>query len=246
MIWALLAVKSPDNAMGRLAPVLSPEQRRTLGELLYQEMLDKLLRARGFDGVVVVSSDRGVLDAARRAGASVLEESLQQGHSSSADWAAARLQAEGARAVVTLPIDVPLAAVPEIEQLARACSRGESRSVVIVPSQDGAGTNGLGRTPPGVIKSRFGPGSFAAHAEQARACGARLEVLRPPGLVFDLDTPDDLREFLGRSAGGTIRDFLDRIGAAEAAAGRQEFQPAEASEDGAAGPAGAEPEAAAP
>ena len=168
--------------------------------------------------MAVVSSDRGTLDAARQAGTTVLEESRQQTHSASADWAAARLEAGGARAVVSLPIDVPLVEVSEIEQLARACSRDESPVVVLVPSADGTGTNGLGRTPPGIIESRFGPGSFSAHAEQAHANGARLEVLRPPGLVFDLDTPDDLREFLTRSGGGPISDFLDRIGADEAAA----------------------------
>ena len=219
MIWALLPVKSPDNAMERLAPMLSAEQRRTLVDILYREMLDKLMRARGFDGVAVASSDQSVLDAARQAGAAVLEESLQRGHATSADWAAAQLEVRGARAVVSLPIDVPLAAVSEIEQLAVACSRSEAPSVMIVPSQDGRGTNGLGRTPPGVIESCFGPGSFAAHAERARDCGAGFEVLRPPGLVFDLDTPDDLREFLRRSGGGVIRKFLERIpGEPEAAA----------------------------
>ena len=211
MIWALLPVKSPDNAMERLAPLLSAEQRRTLAGLLYREMLDKLARARGFDGVAVVSSDGPVLDAARQAGVVALEETRQRSHSASADWAAARLEAQGARAVVSLPIDVPLAEVSEIEQLAVACSRVASPAVLLVPSADRSGTNGLGRTPPGVIESRFGPGSFAAHAEQARACGARFEVLRPPGLVFDLDTPDDLREFLRRSAGGPVRDFVERI-----------------------------------
>ena len=213
MIWALLPVKSPDDAMERLAAVLSAEQRRTLAKLLYREMLGKLARARGFDGVAVVSSDGPVLDAARQAGVVALEETRQRGHSASADWAAARLEAEGARAVVSLPIDVPLAEVSEIEQLAGACSRDESPSVLIVPSEDGSGTNGLSRTPPGVIESCFGPGSFAAHVEQARDCGARFEVLRPPGLVFDLDTPDDLREFLRRSVGGPIRDFVERISA---------------------------------
>ncbi len=248
MIWALLPVKSPEKVMERLAPVLSVDQRRTLAGLLYREMIEKLVRARGFDGVAVVSSDGPTLDTARQAGATALEESRQQTHSASADWAAARLEAEGARAVVSLPIDVPLAEVSEIEQLARACSRRESSVVVLVPSADGTGTNGLGRTPPGVIESRFGPGSFAAHAEQVRARGAQLEVLRPPGLVFDLDTPDDLREFLTRSGGGPIRDFLDRIGADEAAARYQELQPNPVGDPNPGEPtaSGDEPEAAVP
>ena len=225
MTWALLPVKSPERALERLAPVLSAEQRRTLAELLYRAMLGKLLRSRGFGGVAVVSSDRPALEYARRAGAAALEESAQQGHSASADCAAARLEAAGARAVLSLPIDVPLAEVAEIERLAAACSQPEAPSVVIVPSADGSGTNGLARRPPGIIQSRFGPGSFAAHAEQALARGARLEVLRPPGLVFDLDSPDDLREFLRRSPGGPIRDYLEKTAAGEAAACCREPRP---------------------
>ncbi len=109
MIWALLPVKSPEKAMERLAAVLSAEQRRTLAGLLYREMLDKLLRTQGFDGVAVVSSDGPTLDTARQSGVTALEENRQQGHSASADWAVTRLETEGARAVVSLPIDVPLA-----------------------------------------------------------------------------------------------------------------------------------------
>ena len=224
MIWALLPVKSPEKAMERLAAVLSAEQRRTLAGLLYREMLDKLLRAQGFDGVAVVSSDGPTLDTARQSGVTALEENRQQGHSASADWAVTRLETEGARAVVSLPIDVPLAEASEIDCLALACSRVDAPSVVIVPSADGTGTNGLARTPPGIIQSRFGPGSFAAHAEQAHANGARLEVLRPPGLVFDIDTPDDLRMFLQRSPGGPIRDFLVQIGAGDLVARYQRSQ----------------------
>ena len=80
--------------------------------------------------------------------------------------------------------------------------------IVIVPSSDGAGTNALLRTPPDVIESRFGPGSFAAHLEQARTRGVPAEVARPGGLMFDIDTPEDVAELLARAPGNRVARFL--------------------------------------
>ena len=92
----------------------------------------------------------------------------------------------------------------EIEELASRARRG----VVIVPSSDGAGTNALLRTPPDVIESRFGPGSFEAHWSQAQARGVPVEVARPAGLMFDIDTPEDVAELLVRAPDCRAARFL--------------------------------------
>ena len=72
--------------------------------------------------------------------------------------------------------------------------------MIVVPSSDGTGTNALVRTPPNCIESRFGPGSFRAHLDQALSKGLSAEVLRLPGLMFDIDTPEDVAELLARCA----------------------------------------------
>jgi len=71
--------------------------------------------------------------------------------------------------------------------------------VIIVPSADGTGTNALVRTPPDAIESRFGKDSFRAHLEQARVRGIAAEVMRPPDIVFDVDTPEDVAALLSRA-----------------------------------------------
>ena len=70
--------------------------------------------------------------------------------------------------------------------------------LIVVPSSDGTGTNALVRTPPDCIESRFGPGSFRAHLDQALSKGLPADVLRLPGLMFDIDTPEDVAEFLAQ------------------------------------------------
>ena len=145
--------------------------------------------------MVVVTSDAQAAAEARAAGAEVFLESDQVSHSASADAAARRAIALGARTVLLAPIDVPLVTTAEFEALAAHSGPG----VTVVPSADGTGTNALVRTPPDAIPSRFGPGSFQAHLAEARAKGIEARIASPPGLVFDVDTPEDVRELLARA-----------------------------------------------
>ncbi len=195
MIFALLPLKDARRAKQRLAGVLTPAEREELARLMYRHVLAALLAARGFDRVVVVTSDARAAAEARAAGADVFLENDQASHSASADAAARRAMALGARTVLLAPIDVPLVTAAEFEELAAARAAG----VTIVPSADGTGTNALVRTPPDAIPARFGPGSFAAHMAEARSRAIPARVASPPGLVFDVDTPEDLRELLARA-----------------------------------------------
>ena len=217
MICGLLPVKSPSSALQRLQAVLSPPERTRLAGAMYREMLEKMMAAERFDRVVVASNDKSVLDHARRARARALEESDQNGHSRSADWAAAHCVEMGARTVVFVPIDVPLATPGELDSLAGAGQQLGHPGVIIVPSQDGSGTNALVRTPPGVITSRFGVGSFEAHIAQAKEKAVPVEVQRPPGIVFDLDTPEDLLTLRLRAHSGETLTYLLEINAFERA-----------------------------
>jgi 2-phospho-L-lactate guanylyltransferase len=90
------------------------------------------------------------------------------------------------------PIDVPTVTPADFSRLAASARPG----LIVVPSSDGTGTNALVRTPPDCIESRFGPGSFRAHLDQALSKGFHADVLRIPGLMFDIDTPEDVAELL--------------------------------------------------
>ncbi len=209
MIFAVLPVKAPSNAKQRLSGLLSSAERTALARAMYEEVLAVLMAAknaaRGIDQVVVATSDEPTAHRARRAGALVFEEQEQLGHSHSANAAARRAMALGARTVLLLPIDVPLVQRAEIEELAAAASRF---GAVIVPSFDGTGTNALALTPPDLMDAGFGPNSFVRHLERARATGATVEVLRPPGLVLDIDTPEDAAELLARAPQSKIAKLL--------------------------------------
>jgi 2-phospho-L-lactate guanylyltransferase len=211
MICAVLPVKAPINAKQRLKGFLSPAQREALARLMFHEVLSTLCTVRGLDRIIVATSDQAVADHASHSGATVFEEYEQQGHSHSADAAARRAVSLGAATVLLLPIDVPLVTKTEIEDLIEATGPSLERGVIIVPSSDGTGTNALVRTPPDAIASCFGPGSFQAHLDQARQRGVTAKVLRPAGLLFDIDTPEDVEELLRRAPDSRTAQWLRRL-----------------------------------
>ena len=208
MIFALLPVKSPHNAKQRLDGFLSAEQREKLARILYRQTLRALCQAEGIDRVVVVTNDSDVAEHARSSGTLVFEENEQVSHSVSADAACLRAIKLGATTVLLVPIDVPLVTPADFSRLAAAARPGLPAGLIVVPSADGTGTNAMARTPPDVIESRFGPGSCRAHLDQARLKSVPADVLRLPGLMFDIDTPEDVAELLATSHPGDVTAFL--------------------------------------
>jgi 2-phospho-L-lactate/phosphoenolpyruvate guanylyltransferase len=208
MIFAILPVKSPQNAKQRLTGFLAVEQRETLARMLYRQTLAALCQAEGIDQVVVATSDVEIAEHAQRSGAMVFEENEQVSHSVSADAACLRAMEMGASTVLLVPIDVPTVTPTDFSRLAAASNSGASPGLIVVPSSDGTGTNALVRTPPNCIESRFGPGSFRAHLDQALSKGLPADVLRLPGLMFDIDTPEDVAEFLAGPHQCQVSSFL--------------------------------------
>ncbi len=130
----------------------------------------------GIDRVVVATSDPEFAGHARAPGVMVFDEHEQFSHSVSADAACLRAIELGATTAMLVPIDVPRVTPSDFSQL--AASR-DAPGLIVVPSADGTGTNALVRTPPDVIESRFGPGSFRAHLEQARSKGVFTRSFAP-------------------------------------------------------------------
>jgi 2-phospho-L-lactate/phosphoenolpyruvate guanylyltransferase len=204
VIFAILPVKNPQNAKQRLKGFLAVEQRETLARMLYKQTLSALCQAEGIDRVAVATSDDEVAEHARRSGVLVFEEYEQVSHSVSADAACLRAMEMGASTALLVPIDVPTVTPRDFSQLAASAQPG----LIVVPSSDGTGTNALVRTPPDCIESRFGPGSFRAHLDQALSKGLPAGVLRLRGLMFDIDTPEDVAELLAGTHECQVSSFL--------------------------------------
>jgi 2-phospho-L-lactate guanylyltransferase len=188
---AILPVKALGAAKQRLSPALGEAERRALAEAMLGDVLSALGRTRGLDGLLVVTADPAARAAALAAGAQAVDDREQAGQSPAAAAGIAHALASGFERALLVPGDTPLLDPRELDELLELRA-GRSRAVSIVPDRHGTGTNALLLAPPDAIEPSFGPGSCARHEAAAAAAGLEPVVARPPTLVLDVDTGDDL------------------------------------------------------
>jgi coenzyme F420-0:L-glutamate ligase/coenzyme F420-1:gamma-L-glutamate ligase len=217
---AILPVKSFSAAKQRLAATLAEQRRRDLAGAMVADVLDALAETDAISLTIIVTSQPELLRAGAP-GTLVLEDTAEAGQSAAVSLGIARALAEGYGRVLCVPGDCPALDPDELQQLLAAEGAGDAAGgaqntaarhrpaeVVAIPDRHGSGTNGLLLSPPDAITPSFGPDSFARHRSLALAAGASWRVARPPSLLLDIDTGDDLaalRERLAASDGGARR-----------------------------------------
>jgi 2-phospho-L-lactate guanylyltransferase len=203
----LIPVNRLEAAKGRLASLLTADERRTLALITFQAVL----HAAG-PGAIVLTSDETVAAAAKGRARVLAESPAARGLNAQLEFALSDLRgtAPGLQRLLILHADLPLATNEAVETLEAAATTG---SVVMVRSRDG-GTNAMLLSPPGKFPLAYGPGSFAAHESAARSAGLRVIEHNNRELRLDLDTPDDIRELLRAPRGrqGACGVFLLSIG----------------------------------
>jgi 2-phospho-L-lactate guanylyltransferase len=197
----LLPVKDLRNAKKRLMGVLTTEERFGLAQAMLADTLRAVQSARRAEKIFVITNYRTAIDIAEENGWEILREDRQISESDSVDAASRICEQRGVRALLRLPLDLPLIEPRDIDELlALECS---APAMAIVPSRDGTGTNALLRMPPTLFPSHFGEGSFAKHIAEAKNTGASICLRRNPRLEMDVDDENDLRALLGHNLSGS-------------------------------------------
>ncbi len=186
---AVLPVKRFAAAKQRLAAGIDDERREALAAAMLGDALEAIGGARSIERTIVVSEEPAAAELATAAGAEVLSEFADEGHSEAALAGIAAAEARGAACVVLLPIDCPLLDPRELDHLLTGVPE---RYVAVVPDRHGSGTNALVLAPPSAIHPAFGEGSRARHVAAARAAGIPFGVEELASLGLDLDTPADV------------------------------------------------------
>jgi 2-phospho-L-lactate/phosphoenolpyruvate guanylyltransferase len=186
---AVLPVKRFAAAKQRLAAGIDDERRAEVVAAMVADVLESIGEARSVERTIVVSSEPRAAAIAMAAGAEVLADPDEGGHSGAALVGVARAQELGAHCAVLLPGDCPLLDPRELDRLLTGLPK---RFVAVVPDRHGTGTNALALAPPDAIEPSFGEGSCARHVAAARAAGTPYAVEELPSLALDLDTPADV------------------------------------------------------
>lgn len=199
---AILPVKRFAEAKQRLAAGIEDERREALVAAMLEDVLEAIGKVRSLERTIVVTSEPGAVERAAAAGAEVLPDPDEGGHSGAALAGIARAEELGAECVVLLPLDCPLLEPREIDRL---LTGAPSSYVAIVPDRHGTGTNALALAPPSAIRPSFGEGSRERHVAAAREAGIPFAVEELPSLGLDLDTPADVVALTRELASGPRR-----------------------------------------
>jgi 2-phospho-L-lactate/phosphoenolpyruvate guanylyltransferase len=194
-IWAIVPVKPLRRGKSRLAGLLTEEQRTCLNRFLLQHTLDILNQIPEIEHTLVVSRDPAALALTRgMGGRTVLEDGAPQ-FNTAIKRATIVAEAQGARAVLILPADLPLV---QPEDLNALLERGTSAPVIVIsPDRRLDGTNCLLVNPAGLIEYGYGIGSFQRHSQRAIEAGAALVTVISERIGLDLDLPEDLERVGG-------------------------------------------------
>jgi 2-phospho-L-lactate/phosphoenolpyruvate guanylyltransferase len=193
-LMAIVPVKPLAEAKTRLAGVLDEAERSALVRRLLERTLLKLSRASGLARVVVISRDETVLQIGRKFGAWSVTESDAQGTEPDLNTVLEQARrvctANGAQAVLIVPVDLPHLRVRDLEKM---IALGEpSPTIVIAPAARDGGTNALLLHPANAIAFHFGDKSFDKHVADAQANKIPIATYNSDTVTFDLDLPEDL------------------------------------------------------
>lgn len=181
----VVPIRAFTDGMARLAEVLTPAERATLG----RDLATRVAVAAAGHPTVVVSSAPEVLEWAAEHALATIDDpgSLDGAAAAGVAWCAER----GLARAVVLHADLPRISADSLGALARD---GAAAVVAIAPCRRGDGTPAISvpvRTP-APFAFAYGPGSYLRHTAAARAAGLGVRAVRDPDLAADLDVPSDL------------------------------------------------------
>ena len=204
MKLCIVPMKPLAHAKARLAPVLSPEERRSLS----LAMLRDVVRAAGaLNAVWVLNSDDDAAAVALEEGADPRPDPAPgEGLNASLDKATAMAADEDASGVLVLSADCPAATRADVKRLAIGAG------VVMAPDRYGTGTNALWRSPPAAIITSFGGNSRRSHTALAHVHHVPFAVMPLPRLALDVDRPADLNDLWSLGPGEATRAALEALG----------------------------------
>ena len=191
-IFALVPVKKFESSKSRLGAILRVDERIKLSELLLINTISVLKKSTAISEIVVVSSDEGAMEIARRSDVKFLKEVKDHGVNPAIALADHYSSENGAHATIVIPQDLPLLTAADVNLLCRKAESPE-RCLIICPSVRFDGSNALLRKPLGLLKTHYDEDSFNAHIRAATQLRIPIKVILSQRIMIDLDSTADVK-----------------------------------------------------
>jgi len=188
---ALLPVKPFHLAKSRLSKALNPEERQAFVRDGLVHTLQILQIVPEVWRTLVISADPNAWEIALKYEVDVYEELEVPGLNESVACGQQWALEQGADAVMVLPIDLPNLNVDCLQS--KILKLHETPGTVIVPDRHFQGTNLLLFSPPDLINTAYGEGSFNRHCALAKQADVNPIIIHCADLALDIDSPADLK-----------------------------------------------------
>jgi 2-phospho-L-lactate guanylyltransferase len=208
-IWAVVPVKAFSQAKSRLSSVLTQPARAGLAKAMLRDVLLATTGSKKVERTVVITADPEVSTLARQMGVFVLNDRCNMGQNEAVEQACQAVKSEENTALLTLPGDLPLLTVPDIDGICSLLS--SDKDLVIARAVNDGGTNAILSAQPSLMEFHFGDNSFKKHIDAAEKLGLKIVISDIAGFQLDLDRPEDLEEFIACASASETHSFLRAI-----------------------------------
>jgi 2-phospho-L-lactate/phosphoenolpyruvate guanylyltransferase len=189
----LVPIKNTSGAKQRLASILDQDSRTRLAQAMLHDVLSAIHQWKSRPSVGIVTSDAYAMQLASEYKFQIISDPENPGETGAIEMATQICVERGEDNTLVIPADIPLIEAWELEEIYK---QAPAKGTVLVPAGDGRGTNAAFRRPANLFPLRFGNDSFKPHHAAAQATGQPCVILNLPGVVVDVDNPEDLHQLI--------------------------------------------------
>lgn len=218
-MWAIIPLKNLDLAKQRLAPTLSPEQRREL----MMEMVERGIRAlqgcKSIERIFLLSRDPACMALASAHDIEHLNLPEDACMNSGLQAATSLLAQQGCKELLIQHGDLPMVSGAAIHALVED-HQESGADISLVSCQENNGTNAmilpLSLSATSSFIYHFGEQSFGKHLAEAERLQWKINIFQHPRLALDIDSMSDLWQLQGeRYRHGYLPDTEEALGLAD-------------------------------
>ena len=197
-IFAIVPVKSFENAKSRFGSFLNTHERIRLSGMLLERTISTLKKTPSIQKILLVSADNRIKGIASNYGVTFLEEIKEAGVNSAVTLADEFCISARADASLVLPTDLPLIVPEDIDITCKSVPEAED-CVILCPSYKFDGSNVLLRKPCNIIRTSYDKESYPNHVLAGISSNVKTRVLFLDRLMIDIDTVNDIKKMLSIS-----------------------------------------------
>ena len=195
--WTIVPVRGLASGKSRLAGLLGPHQRCLLNATMLRNVLEAVACCEGdLAQCIVASASTDALQLGQQLGAVPLLDGRESGLNAALEAARDMARSRGAESVLVLAADLPDASGEALSHVRKETPQGRA---AIVADRRRSGTNGILLPANCPMKFTFGEDSLTRHRNAIEATGTEVTIRADPALSFDVDSPEDYREWRSRT-----------------------------------------------